>query len=186
MLRHRAESPNGEKGSMPHLSTLRTYCADGPGQRPGRRPPSWDRLGRLRHGEPEVHCRSWHNYCVLAISHAVLSGDLQKRCRCARLGRVVRFWAEQQPPAEGPVDRTSSIAVAVLLFSCASQDSSTWFNNSAEHFFVMAADLLAPVVWASRQHGCIRVVLPHIWYSASVFRRRNSRLHRVENLIDQE
>jgi len=83
-----------------------------------------------------------------------------------RLGRVLGFWAEQQPPPEGPVDRTSSIAVEMLLFSCASQDGNTWSTNGAEHAFAMAADLLAPVVWAHRQCGRIRAVLPRVWYSA--------------------
>jgi hypothetical protein len=83
-----------------------------------------------------------------------------------RLGRVLGFWAEQQPSPEGLVDRTSSIAVQMLFFRCVPGDGNTWSTEKAEHSFVPASDLMAPVVWAPRSETAIRAVLPRVWYSA--------------------
>ena len=91
-----------------------------------------------------------------------------------RLGRVLRFWAEQQPSSpnvdertsSSPSDRTSSIAVEMAFFSCVSGDGTTWRTEGAEHGFAVAADALAPVVWAPRGDERIRAVLPAVWDSA--------------------
>lgn len=91
-----------------------------------------------------------------------------------RLGRVLRFWGEQQPSSSNvdertqsnQKDRTSSIAVEMAFFNCVSRDGTTWCTERAEHGFAVAADALAPVVWAPRGDDRIRAVLPWVWDAA--------------------
>jgi hypothetical protein len=83
-----------------------------------------------------------------------------------RLGKVLGFWAEQQPSPEAIVDRTSSIAVQILLFRRVPGDGNTWSMEKAGHSFVSASDLMAPVVYAPLSETTIRAVLPSVWYSA--------------------
>ena len=44
----------------------------------------------------------------------------------SRLGKVCKFWADKELRLEGLVDRSSTIAIEIVLYHCASQDKTTW------------------------------------------------------------
>ena len=39
-------------------------------------------------------------------------------------------------------------------------------NGGQAHSFVMASEVIAPIVWAERKNECIRAVLPTVWFSS--------------------